>query len=250
MKKEEKKLSSLNFLQRIYRFDELDSTNMEAKRLLKEKEIILPSIIIAKSQGKGYGRFKRDWFSPKEGLYFSLVLRREFSPEGLPLFVGICIAKAFRNFSGVEIKLKWPNDLVYKKKKIAGILTEIVNEKVIIGCGVNTFDDSVLKEMGVSNAINYPLPDEGREKLLYEIVRVFSEEIPVFHQRGFSPFKDEWKEFSYCLGKTIEFSTPDGSLEGKVKDITSNGGIIIQAGEEISVFYSGEVSIKRIYGKN
>ncbi|MFH1539591.1 MAG: biotin--[acetyl-CoA-carboxylase] ligase, partial [bacterium] len=108
----------------------VDSTNRLARELgAAHRATRAPNgtVIIAEKQTAGRGRFRRAWASPAGGLWFSLVLRPEAGDPALPslsLLAGVSLAAALEKAAGEELVLGWPNDIVYKGKKLAGILVE------------------------------------------------------------------------------------------------------------------------------
>ena len=122
---------------KIHRFKKLASTNKKAR------EFDNGHVITADMQSKGKGRLKRAWSSPKGGIYMSIVLKPEIKNlNKLTMAAVRAVQRAIKKL-GVKTKIKFPNDLQYKGKKICGILTENVFkndklEKTIIGIGVNT----------------------------------------------------------------------------------------------------------------
>ncbi|HKZ62954.1 MAG TPA: biotin--[acetyl-CoA-carboxylase] ligase, partial [Thermoplasmata archaeon] len=126
---------------RILRFDAVESTNDTAKELLGEGAEE-GTVIVAERQVAGRGRHGRAWFSPPGGLYCSIVLKGdETSARLLTLATGIPVVKALRHWS-VLATLKWPNDVVFRDRKIGGVLCEGVYRHdtywVVAGIGVNT----------------------------------------------------------------------------------------------------------------
>lgn len=124
---------------RIEYYKKVSSTNALAKAIKPEPW----TVVWAEIQTNGYGKQKREWFSPKGGLYFTVVLPEE-SPHLLPflnLTGGLAVARALQNYK-IHSSLKWPNDVLVKNKKIAGILSEnIIGKKTefsIMGIGFNT----------------------------------------------------------------------------------------------------------------
>ncbi|MBS3098310.1 biotin--[acetyl-CoA-carboxylase] ligase [Candidatus Woesearchaeota archaeon] len=122
---------------KIYHFKKLSSTNYEARKFSAG------SIIIADTQTKGKGRLKRKWSSSKGGVYMSIVLKPKI--KNLNKLTIIAVKAVQRTLKKLDIatKIKFPNDLQYKGKKICGILTENIFkndkiEKMIIGIGINT----------------------------------------------------------------------------------------------------------------
>ena len=111
-------------------YDEIDSTNAEALRLVAEGRPA-PFLVLAERQSAGRGRRGRAWSSPfAQNLYYSLVLRVDGGMrqlEGLSLVVGLAVRRALQEM-GVRAGLKWPNDVLVENRKIAGILLELVGD--------------------------------------------------------------------------------------------------------------------------
>src|SRR5216117_1692498 len=131
----------------LYHFYSVDSTNAFATRLFAHgHKIPEGAVIIAESQTAGRGRLGRTWHSEREaGIYFSMVLFPKVPPSLAPLFtLGTAVAmhNAVERYAGLDIDIKWPNDLLIGRKKICGILSEIQAEvdlvkTLTIGVGVN-----------------------------------------------------------------------------------------------------------------
>ena len=115
---------------KIYQFKKVKSTFDKAEMLDTN------SVVIANKQTKGKGRFKRSWNSSSGGIYMSIVLEK-LNPSYLTFIAAISAQKAIKESYGIETKIKWPNDLLFNKKKVCGILTT-VKDKAIIGIGINT----------------------------------------------------------------------------------------------------------------
>src|SRR5688572_30152132 len=109
-------------------WDEIDSTNTRATQLAAEGA---PHgvIVAARQQNAGRGRQGRVWVSPPDaGLYISFLLRPKIALQQLPLIslgVGVAVARAVHNTCGIEVGLKWVNDVVYAHRKLGGILAEM-----------------------------------------------------------------------------------------------------------------------------
>lgn len=120
-------------MERIY-FERIDSTQVYAKE--KAKLGIKDEIYIAKEQTGGIGRNGHLWKSVQGGLYFSFITDK-FN-DIYTLTVGVALYKALEELYGIQTKIKWPNDILYNNKKIAGIICEKVNNLIVVGIGVNT----------------------------------------------------------------------------------------------------------------
>jgi len=130
---------------RIFSYHRIGSTNAAAHDFAMAG---LPegTLVIADSQTRGRGRMGRRWHSPPaKGLYFSIILRPQLPPNktpGLSLIAGLAVVRAIYTTAGLKTAMKWPNDVLHKGKKLAGILIELEAELdrveyVIVGVGVN-----------------------------------------------------------------------------------------------------------------
>ena len=126
---------------------EIDSTNLWGKRAWKEEGAGHGELFVAEYQSAGRGRFTRRWSAPPDSaITMSILLCPEFSPQKAPmmtLVMGLSVAQAVADL-GLDVGIKWPNDVVVSRKKICGILTEMSVESesgyiqyLIIGIGIN-----------------------------------------------------------------------------------------------------------------
>jgi len=170
---------------KILEFEKLDSTQKKAKEIA---EISNPwTVILAKEQCSGYGRKGNVWYSPKGGLYFSVILPKTKidDVQMLTFLSAFCVAKILHEELGIKPFIKWPNDIFLNGKKVCGILTEnvICGKDVkmsIIGLGLNTniemFPDD-LKNIATSLKIELKRDFENRillEKILKGLKEVFN----------------------------------------------------------------------------
>src|SRR5690349_17939377 len=141
----------------LFHFYSIDSTNAFASRLLAHgRKAPEGTVIIAESQTAGRGRLGRSWHSEREaGLYFSLILFPKVPPSLAALFtLGTAVAmhNAVERYSGLDIDIKWPNDLLIGGKKICGILSEIQAEvdlvkTMIVGVGLNANQEQLPEDI-------------------------------------------------------------------------------------------------------
>lgn len=128
-------------------YDEVDSTNLEAKRLVRQGELLEGGIVLADRQTAGKGRLGRTWVAAEgKDLTFTLVFRNELNrvdipKTGLAAALGIC--HALEKDYGIEARMKWPNDILIDHEKISGILSEYITpeEFIIVGVGLNVNSD-------------------------------------------------------------------------------------------------------------
>lgn len=133
-------LFDIPFVNNVLFYDTITSTNDKAKELARRGSVH-GSLVVAKSQTAGKGRLGRSFDSKAdEGLYFSLMLRPDVSPEhlsGITLVAALAVAKAIDECCNVKTTIKWPNDIYLNGKKLVGILTESGPDYVVIGIGIN-----------------------------------------------------------------------------------------------------------------
>ncbi|MBI1811408.1 MAG: biotin--[acetyl-CoA-carboxylase] ligase, partial [Nitrospirae bacterium] len=137
-----------DFGKEIIFHESLDSTNTLAMELAEKggHHGTHGTVVIADRQIKGKGRLGRTWFSPPQGnIYMSVIVRPEIEPKDatlLTIMSAISCARAVRNLTGIEVQIKWPNDLMVSERKLGGILTEMKSDQdrivfAVIGIGIN-----------------------------------------------------------------------------------------------------------------
>ena len=129
---------------KLIKFNNVKSTNDEVIKLIKKNKFV-PSIITAKNQTKGRGRMGRKWVSKEGNLFISLFLEidsKSIKFDEFSILNPYIIKNILTKYSKYGISIKWPNDLLVKKRKLCGILQEVIEHKdrkfLIIGIGINT----------------------------------------------------------------------------------------------------------------
>lgn len=166
---------------KIKKYKVVSSTNLIAKRLRPEPWLV----ILAEKQTVGYGKKLSRWFSPKGGLYFSIVLPKSKIEDlqTLTILAAFIVAKTIKDNFPLEPLIKLPNDVLLNQKKICGILTEnIIGKEVrssVIGIGLNTNIDKFPKELeDEATSLKIELGKEvNNEKILKQIVEGLKEQL-------------------------------------------------------------------------
>ena len=126
----------------LHHLDDTASTNADARAMIAQAQG--PFWVIARTQSAGRGRDGRSWASPPGGLWVTLAWPLASCPpdvlDGLGLRIGVALCRAIARFAP-DARLKWPNDILIKGAKVAGVLTEVVDGWIVIGCGVNVAND-------------------------------------------------------------------------------------------------------------
>ncbi len=224
------------FGKKIIYEDTVSSTMDVAFRLALEKAAE-GTVVCAEGQTKGRGRLGRTWTSPKaKGICMSIVLRPKLSPlevAKLTLLAAVAVSQALKKITGLQPLIKWPNDLLVKGKKIAGILTELSAETdrvkfVIVGIGLNV--NSALNSLppGATSLKEETQEEHSRIKIFQEILREMEQWYLHVAQEGFFSVVQRWKELSVTLNQRVRVSDANGFVEGLAVDLDNDGGLLIR----------------------
>ncbi len=242
---------------KIHHFDTLDSTNAKAYQLALEGAEE-GEVVIAESQEKGKGRLGRKWISPPFlNLYLSVILRPKIPPHRaslITLMAAVATADAIQKFSGLAPLIKWPNDLLFQGRKVAGLLNEIHSEIdrihfVILGVGVNlNADDNTIPEeiRGVATSLKIEMGQTISRKaflpfLLQELERWYS----LLGQGGSAAILDAWRDRAHLRGRWVRIASFGETLTGTALDVDSDGALILEtAGGERKRVVAGDVEYK------
>ncbi len=238
------------FLDDVLSFVRVNSTMQKATDLIKKKEISGNTLIVAEKQTSGKGRTGNSWFSPEGGLWFTLCLSNVSLNSNLTLFMGCLMRDSIAEYyPGLApfLKLKWPNDIYYNDRKIAGILvTQLTYHKYyLIGIGLNT-NVSDFPEIDGNNPDSL-LSITGKTTDHSELLRIFFDklyqEFPHFIESGFKKYIENFNNNAYLTGKQITISTEFQDFSGIVKGINSDGAILLELQNRmIQPFYSGTIT--------
>ena len=239
----------------LYHFYDVDSTNSFAVRLAAHRRPVSEgTVIIAEAQTAGRGRLGRSWISQREaGIYFSMVLFPKAPPSLAPLFtLGTAVAmhNAVERYSGMDIDIKWPNDLLVGQKKFCGILSEIQAEvdlvkMMIIGVGLNANNERLPAEIA-DRATSLRIASghiQSRIEILLEFLEEFENIYMDFERKGPRSIIDQWTRFSsFANGRRIEIHDGVRKIAGVTRGLNALGALRIeQKSGQIEEVYSGDV---------
>ena len=241
--------------QKIVYYEDIPSTNIEAKRLAAEGA---PegTVVVSEAQSTGRGRMERAFFSPKgKGIWFSIFLRAVFLPQEAPkctLLAAVAVAKAMDQF-GLRAGIKWPNDVLYEGKKLVGILTEMHAEMdrinyVVIGTGINVnimpeeFPPE-LRDCATSLAImkGEKLP---RAAFFRAVLQAIEELYLMVRKQGFASLMEEWRHYTITLGQEVNVISVNETFAGRAVDIDADGALLVETEQGVRRVLAGDVSIR------
>ncbi|WP_439214645.1 bifunctional biotin--[acetyl-CoA-carboxylase] ligase/biotin operon repressor BirA [Duffyella gerundensis] len=231
----------------------IDSTNQYLLDRLSELQS--GDACIAEYQQAGRGRRGRQWFSPfGANLYMSMYWRLEQGPAaamGLSLVIGIIMAEVLQALGAPDVRVKWPNDLYLKDRKLAGILVELTGKtgdaaQIVMGAGINLAMRSAdaaqinqgwinLQEAGI--AIN-------RNELAAKLINSLREALALFEQEGLVPFIGRWAALDNFIDRPVKLIMGDREVYGIARGVDKQGGLLLEQEGEIKSWMGGEISLR------
>jgi BirA family biotin operon repressor/biotin-[acetyl-CoA-carboxylase] ligase len=213
-----------------------------------------PFVVLAERQTAGRGRRGRKWASPfGENIYYSLALRIDGGMrqiEGLSLLIGLAVLKTLREAGVQGAGLKWPNDVLVGRRKIAGILLELVGDPadvchVIIGIGINVNMRSTEEVDQLWTSLKLEIGARfNRNHLVGNLTRNIEAYLSQHQESGFEAFRSEWERNHLWQGCAVDLHAGTQVVEGIVLGIDTQGALRLQVGQEEKVFSGGELSLR------
>lgn len=224
----------------IHYFEETTSTQDEARRLA-ETGADEGTLVVAETQIRGRGRRCRYWVSPRStGIYLSLILRPELEPlkiAQIPIVVGISVRNTISEVTRLEPQTKWPNDIMFGPKKVAGILVEMRAEPekihyIIVGIGINVntpaslFPDEFRQNaISLHEAAGRPV---CRRTLVQGLLSGLEDLYYEYKRTGFEPLRERWRQWDQTVRSWVFIEDASGSFLGYATDIDKDGALIVE----------------------
>ena len=246
------------FAHRVHWLPTAGSTNDVASHLA-ELGADEGTTVIAEAQTSGRGRHGRVWFSPAgAGLYVSVILRlssdHPLSGNDNPIALltlasGVGIAEGVRAATGLPAEIKWPNDVMIGRRKLAGILAEGavhqgVLQFIILGFGVNLQPAAYPADLA-SRATSIEAESgrpADRAMILGEILASVAERYGALRAGRFDAILSAWRRLAPSLSSArVEWDSPDGVRRGLVDGIDDQGALLVRVGGRIERLIAGEI---------
>jgi BirA family transcriptional regulator, biotin operon repressor / biotin---[acetyl-CoA-carboxylase] ligase len=238
---------------------EVDSTN---RRLVdRPPPAGSASVCLAEFQRAGRGRRGRVWHAPLGGgLCLSVGWQFADMPADLPaltLAVGVVVRRALAHAAGIDVALKWPNDLVWGERKLGGILLDLAAEAqggchVVAGVGLNVSLPTELLPaicdwprgaVDLATAMGRAPPRRGA--LAVEVISALVELFAAYADAGFAAYRDDWRDADFLKGRRVRLESAAGTLAGTAIGIEADGALIVEtaAGCRERII-SGDVTVR------
>lgn len=236
--------------------EEVDSTNRYARKLAREGAAH-GTLVLSDMQTAGRGRRGRGWISPAgENIYMSLLLRPNVPPAQvakLSLLTALATADAIERASGLDARIKWPNDIVIAGRKVCGMLLEMDAtpekvESVVAGVGINVhqmqFDSEIARSAASLDLL------AGRRISRKAVVRAFLQEFERAWALSDEEMMRAYRMRSATLGQRVQVIGLDGTYTGVAEAVTDSGSLRVRADEdgEVREVLAADVSVRGIMG--
>lgn len=231
----------------------IDSTNQYLQDRISQ--LSSGDACVAEYQQAGRGRRGRRWFSPfGSNLYLSMYWKLDQGPAaamGLSLVIGIVMAEVMQRLGAEDVRVKWPNDLYLKDRKLAGILVELTGKTgdaahLVIGAGINLR----MREPG-SDVINQGwinLQEAGididRNDLTVTLLKELRSALRKFEQEGLSSFIPRWRNLDNFIDRPVKLLIGDKEIHGIERGIDQQGALLLELDGEVKTFIGGEISLR------
>lgn len=244
---------------KVIYYAETDSTNIRAKDA-GERAGEHGTLFVAERQEAGKGRRGRGWESPAgTSIYMTLLLRPDILPGKAPqltLLMAVAVIEAIRQVTGLTCGIKWPNDVVYRGKKLCGILTEMSTEigyinYVVIGVGINVNQETFPEEIK-DKATSLKLETGGsihRAELIAAVMERFEACYDAFLKtEDLSGLRERYNRFLVNRDQEVKILEPGNEYKAHAMGINDRGELLVRTKDGVKAVYAGEVSVRGVYG--
>jgi BirA family biotin operon repressor/biotin-[acetyl-CoA-carboxylase] ligase len=248
-------LLATSFLRHAEHHSEIDSTQTRARTLAPQSEIGVPALVVADFQSAGRGRGSNRWWTGRGSLAFSLLvdprqfgLPRQAMPR-LSLAVGVAVIDAVApRLAGQVPALNWPNDVFVGRRKLAGILIEVLpNGRHIIGVGLNSNNSVVDAPPALQASVATLLDLTGYQHDHTELLLALLKNIEFALKELANPEDSAGERFDFCCnqrGEVLTVYQGDQSITGRCAGIAPDGALLLETPEGLRTVYSGTLKQK------
>jgi BirA family biotin operon repressor/biotin-[acetyl-CoA-carboxylase] ligase len=212
-----------------------------------------PAICLSETQTAGRGRRGDLWHSPATGnLYLSIIwpFPAKSVLNGLSIAIGICLIHTLKSIGINDLQLKWPNDILHKRRKLAGILVESRfgnQQNTVVGIGLNfKLPTATQQQIQQATTSLQQLCTEVpcRNELAGKIINTMIETLQNFQSHGLHNFISQWPQYDALHNQTITLINKSESTQAIARGINDQGELCYQIGEEIHTLSNSHISIR------
>ena len=235
---------------RIYHFNSLTSTQDKAKEFSKKG--LNNIVVIADTQTKGRGRFHRKWHSGKGGLWMSILLKPDNTGniQYLTFAAAVSVVKSIKKLTDINAKIKWPNDVHYKGKKLCGILTEGSFGKenyVVVGIGLNVNQDKFPEEIkNIATSLRILKEQKFNIKsisksIIGEFFNIYNNQ---YNKNNLKNILKTWKKYCDTMDKNVTVISGRKKIYGKAIGVDENCNLLLKSKNKIIKIIEGDINVR------
>jgi len=233
-------LNNFNFIH----LESVESTMTSIKKYIGNKNICM----IADEQTSGVGRRGNEWISPKGNIYISFLIKYDLSIENHFLFSALTansITKFLKTYIHENIDIKWPNDININGKKIAGIMTEIIEKNniqyIIIGAGINILTSPKITDYKTCCLKDYKV-NLSYESVLINMIESYFTEYEMMTNKNYDQILNSFKNQMSQFGSKINFLFPNGDIKKVfLKNLNFDGSLLVKENGKEKNIFSGRI---------
>jgi BirA family biotin operon repressor/biotin-[acetyl-CoA-carboxylase] ligase len=218
-------------------------------------------VLFAEIQRAGRGRRGRSWVAPfASGLTFSVAWTFAETPAGLPalgLAIGVAVVEALRELGAEGVGLKWPNDIVWRRRKLGGLLLQLRGESggpttVVSGVGLNlALPPATREELATAGA--FPVTDlreamadclPGRNEIAGMLTGAIVASLAQFERDGYAPFAPRWSVLDALADELVCVKQGVSTVDGVARGADADGALLVEVAGRLQRFHSGDVSLR------
>ena len=248
----------------VHAFEQLDSTSAWLREHARELAVTSGTamhLCITDWQSAGVGRRGKNWQARAGNLMFSLLSHSDKPARellGLSLVTGIAVAESLQSIAGVQVQLKWPNDLILKDAKLGGLITELATAplsrvgggctQLLTGIGINLLHDEEVLRLSIGatslEACGVSCSRQDRDAMAARLVA----DVVTAHQRfeaaGWPAFAQRWAALDWLENKEVLIHRDNSTEQALARGVNEQGALLVERASEITAVYSGNVSIR------
>jgi len=250
----DKEILQTSLANRVELIPIIDSTNQYLLERVDSLES--GSVCLAEYQAKGRGRRGREWVSPfGSNLYLSMFWRLDAgmaAAMGLSLVVGVAIVESLEEMGLTGVKLKWPNDLYYQDKKLAGILVEMSGQagaaaNLVIGMGLNLMMSEATEGITQPWASLDEVADNqqiDRNQLAISMISTLHKALDDYELYGMAGFVERWNRLDNFINRPVKLLMGPREISGIARGINEQGAVLLETENGLETFIGGEISLR------
>lgn len=245
----------------VHVFEQLDSTSVWLRERLLTLQNRKTQLCVTDWQTAGIGRRGRTWQTKPGNITFSMLSFTATAPKdllGLSLVTGIGVADCLQENCGIDIQLKWPNDVLFRGAKLGGLLTEISRlpaglqssacTQVLTGIGVNVVHDDAITDLGIGatslQAASESFNRESRDRLIGKLAASVLSAHQQFYQSGWAAFAERWQALDWLRDREVTIVGEQSTEHAVARGVNEQGALMVERAGTVYPLYGGNVSIR------